>query len=345
MDHFFAAIEEREHPEFKGKPVVVGSDPKEGKGRGVVSTSNYEARKFGIHSGMPISIAWKNCPNAIYLRANFKLYLETSSRIMKILRKYTKKFEQWGLDEAFLDVTGKVQDFEESKKLAEKIKKEICKGENLTSSIGIGPNKLVAKIASDYKKPDGLTVVKNNEVKRFLSLLPVRRLLWVGKKTERKLNEMGIKTIGDLAIFDLHKLVNRFGTMGKQYYQFAHGIDFSEVAERGKIKSIGRETTFETNIGNYNLVFEELDKLAQNVQKKVSKYKLAFKTITIKIRFENFETHTHGKTLTSFTNNLQDLQKIARRLIQIYFQKNRKIRLVGIRVSSLASRKGQQTLL
>ena len=188
-------------------------------------------------------------------------------------------------------------------------------------------------------------MVKNNEVKKFLSPLSVRRLLWVGKKTETKLNQMGIKTIGDLAEVDLPKLVKRFGTMGKRYYQFAQGIDFTKVGDREKIKSIGRETTFETNIGDYNLVIEALDRLAQNVQKKVSKHKLSFKTITIKIRFENFETHTHGKTLTSFTDNLQNLQKIAKKLIQRYFQKNRKIRLVGIRVSTLVSRNGQQTLV
>lgn len=345
MDYFYAAIEEREHPEFKGKPVVVGSNPKEGKGRGVVSTSNYEARKFGIYSGMPISTAWKRCPDAIYMLPNFKLYVETSSRIMKLLRKYSKKFEQWGLDEAFLDISLKVQVFDDAKKLAEKIKKEIHKSEKLTCSIGIGPNKLVAKIASDFKKPDGLTVVTKNEVKRFLSPLSVRRLLWIGKKTEGKLNKMGIKTIGDLAAFDLPTLVKRFGVMGTQYYQFAHGIDNSEVAERGRIKSIGRETTFETNIEDYNLVNKTLDKLAQRVQREVSKRKILFKTVTIKIRFENFETHTHGKTLASFTDSLQDLQKTARKLVQIYFRKNRTIRLVGVRVSTLASRKGQKTLL
>ncbi len=345
MDQFYAAVEEREHPEFKGKPVVVGADPKGGNGRGVVSTSNYEARKFGIHSGMPISRAWKCCPGAVYVIPNFKLYVKTSSRIMKLLRKHADKFEQWGLDEAFLDVSSKVRDFEEAKKFAEKIKQEIRKSENLTCSIGIGPNKLVAKIASDFKKPDGLTVVREKAVERFLSPLPVRRLLWVGKKTERKLNEMGIKTIGDLAAFDVSMLVERFGTMGAQYHLFAHGIDESEVSERGEIKSVGREITFETNTNDYNLVLKTLDRLAQRVHREVSKHKMLFKTVTIKIRYGNFETHTHGKTLASFTNRLQDLQKAARELAQVYFRKNRTIRLVGVRVSTLASRKGQKTLV
>ncbi len=345
MDQFYAAVEEREHPEFKGKPVVVGADPKGGKGRGVVSTSNYEARKFGIHSGMPISRAWKRCPDAIYVPPSFKLYVKTSSRIMKLLRKYADKFEQWGLDEAFLDVSSKVRNFEEAKKLAEKIRQEIRKSEKLTSSIGIGPNKLVAKIASDFKKPNGLTVVTEKEVEMFLSSLPVRKLLWVGKKTERKLNDMGIKTIGDLASFDLATLVDRFGKMGTQFHLFAHGIDESEVSERGEIKSVGREITFETNTDNYNLVLRTLDKLAQRIHREISKHNMLFKTVTIKIRYGNFETHTHGKTLASFTNRLQDLQKAAQELAQVYLRENRTIRLVGVRVSTLASGKVQRTLL
>jgi DNA polymerase IV (DinB-like DNA polymerase) len=344
MDQFFAAVEEREHPEFRGKPVVVGADPKGGKGRGVVSTCNYEARKFGIHSGMPISRAWHRCPEAIYVIPNFKLYVETSLRIMKTLRRHADKFEQWGLDEAFLDVTPKVANFEEAIKLAEKIKREIREREKLTCSIGIGPNKLVAKIASDFKKPDGLTVVRVNDVEEFLAPLPVRKLLWVGKKTEHKLNEMGIRTIGDLAAFDVSELVEKFGVMGKQYHLSAHGIDESEVSEKGEIKSVGRETTFETNTDDYDLVLKTLEELSLKVHREVSEREMLFKTVTIKIRYGNFETHTHGKTLASFTNRLQDLQKAASELAQAYLRENRMIRLVGVRVSSLTSRKGQRTL-
>ena len=344
MDQFYAAVEERQHPEFKGKPVVVGADPKGGKGRGVVSTCNYEARKFGIHSGMPISRAWKRCPDAIYVPPNFKLYVETSFRIMKILRKHGDKFEQWGLDEAFLDISSKVRNFEGAAKLAEKIKREIRKREKLTCSIGVGPNKLIAKVASDFKKPNGLTVVKENDVERFLAPLPVRKLLWVGKKTEHKLNEMGIRTIGDLAAFDVSELVEKFGVMGKQYHLSAHGIDESEVAERGEIRSISRETTFETNTDDYDLVLETLDKLAQKVHKETLGHKMLFKTVTVKIRYGNFETHTHGKTLAFSTNRLEDLQKAARELALDYLHENKTIRLVGVRVSSLTSSKGQKTL-
>src|SRR3989304_595178 len=169
MDHFYTAVEEREHPEYKGNPVVVGADPKEGKGRGVVSTSNYEARKAGVRSGMPISRAWKLCPEAIYLPPNFPLYIKVSKEIMEIAQKYADKFEQWGIDEAFLDVSTRVKDYTDAEALANQIKREITMKEQLTCSIGIGPNKLIAKMASEYRKPDGLTVVKDAETEAFLT--------------------------------------------------------------------------------------------------------------------------------------------------------------------------------
>ncbi|RJS80739.1 DNA polymerase IV, partial [Candidatus Bathyarchaeota archaeon] len=295
MDHFFTAIEERKHPEFKGKPVIVGADPKGGKGRGVVSTCNYEARKFGVRSGMPISRAWKLCPEAVYLPVNYELYTKVSSKIMAILRKYADKFEQWGIDEAFLDVSSKVKDYAEAERLARQIKLEIYEREGLTCSIGIGPNKLVAKIASDFQKPDGLTVVKAEDVEKFLSPLPVRKLLWVGRKTEQKLRAMGIRTIGDLARFDPTVLAEAFGVMGTQLYLMAHGIDRSEVEERGEIKSISRERTFEEDTNDFELVLETLEKLAEEVHGDVLEQNLYFKTVTVKVRYENFETHTHSR--------------------------------------------------
>jgi DNA polymerase IV (DinB-like DNA polymerase) len=182
MDHFYTAVEEREHSEIKGKPVIVGADPKQGKGRGVVSTSNYEARKSGVRSGMPISQAWRLCPNAVYLPPNFPLYIKVSGEIMALARKYAGRFEQWGIDEAFLEVTGKAGSWVEAEAVAHQIKQAIKEKEGITASIGVGPNKLVAKIASDFQKPDGLTIVKEEEVEKFLNPLPVRKLLWVGAK-------------------------------------------------------------------------------------------------------------------------------------------------------------------
>jgi DNA polymerase IV (DinB-like DNA polymerase) len=345
MDHFFAAVEERKHPEYEDKPLVVGADPKEGKGRGVVSTCNYEARKYGIRSGMPISRAWKLCPHAVYLPVNHRLYEEVSSRIMKILRRYADKFERWGIDEAFLDVSTKVKDYKDAERLARRIKREIYERERLTCSIGVGPNKLVAKIASDFRKPDGLTIVKEVDVKAFLAPLPVDKLLWVGKKTARKLNAMGIKTIGDLADYDPSVLTEKFGSWGTQIYLYAQGIDNSEVQERWEIKSMSRDTTFEEDTSDVNLILKTLDSLVEDVHKQLIESKFTCKTVTVKVRFEDFETHTHGKTLPFLTDRLEDIRKTARELLRETLSPDKKLRLVGIRLSNLVSSKKQKKLI
>jgi DNA polymerase IV (DinB-like DNA polymerase) len=345
MDHFYTAVEERERPEYKGKPVVVGADPKEGKGRGVVSTSNYEARKADVRSGIPISRAWKLCPEAIYLPPNFPLYIKVSNEIMEITRKYADKFEQWGLDEAFLDVSARVKNYSKAEVLAKQLKREIKEKEHLTCSIGVGPNKLIAKTASDYQKPDGLTIVKENEAEAFLAPLPVRKLLWVGRKTESKLRKIGINTIGDLARYDPKLLAEAFGVMGTQMHLMARGIDRSEVEARNEVKSISHETTFEEDTDDAEAVIKALDALGAEVSKEVTAQKLFFKTITIKVRYENFETHTRSKTLPFITNRLKDLQKMARQLLNDYLKRDRKIRLIGVRVSNFVKGKKQKTLV
>ncbi len=344
MDHFFTAVEEREHPEIKGKPVIVGADPKGGSGRGVVSTSNYEARKFGVRSGMPISRAYRLCPEGVYLPVDFGLYGRVSDEIMTLLRSHADKFEQWGVDEAFLDVSSRVRDYAEAEQLASEIKKEILEKEGLTCTIGVGPNKLIAKIATEMKKPDGLTVVRDEEVEHFLSDLPVRRLLWVGKKTEQKLLSMDIKTIGDLAHYDPSVLAETFGVMGTQLYLMAHGVDGGEVAERGEVKSIGRESTFEEDTSDFDAVLTLVDELAKQVHEDMMTRKFFFKTITIRVRYENFETHIHGKTLPFMSDRLIDIQKAARELMWHYLRPDRKVRLVGVRVSNFVSADKQKTL-
>jgi DNA polymerase IV (DinB-like DNA polymerase) len=344
MDHFFTAIEERERPELKDKPVIVGADPKGGIGRGVVSTSNYLARKFGVRSGMPISRAWKLCPDAVYLPVNYKLYLDVSGRIMNILRRHAGKFEQWGIDEAFLDVTAKVNDYVSAEALAMHIKGEICTQERLTSSVGISSNKLVAKIASDFQKPDGLTLVKEEDIEEFLAPLPVRKLLWVGRKTGQKLEDMGIKTVGELAHHDPQVLTDAFGEMGKQLHLMALGIDRSEVQERNWIKSISREFTFQEDTDDLDSILRNLDVLSEEVYADALKQQLQFKTVTIKVRYSNFETHTHSRTLPFITNRLLDVERAARELLQPYLKLERKIRLIGVRVSSLVSSEKQRTL-
>jgi DNA polymerase IV (archaeal DinB-like DNA polymerase) len=344
MDHFYTAVEERERPEIRGKAVIVGSNPKGGKGRGVVSTSNYVARKVGVRSGMPISRAWRLCPEAVYLPPNFLLYIKVSGHIMKLACKYADKFEQWGIDEVFLDVSKKVADFAEAEELAQRIKQEIKEKEGLTASIGVGPNKLIAKVARDFQKPDGLTVVREEEAEVFLSPLPVRKLLWVGRKTEAKLKALGVNTIGDLARYDASALLGIFGVMGLQMHLMARGIDRSEVEERVGVKSISHETTFEEDTADPSEVIEALAALCVEVQKETENQNFVFKTVTLKIRYENFETHTKSKTLPFLTNRLYDLQKTERELLSPYLCSDRKVRLIGARVSSLVSREKQKTL-
>jgi DNA polymerase IV (DinB-like DNA polymerase) len=344
MDHFYTAIEEREHPEYKGKPVVVGADPKEGKGRGVVSTSNYEARKAGVRSGMPISRAWKLCPETVYLQPNFPLYIKVSNEIMDIARKYADKFEQWGIDEAFLDVSARVKDYAEAEALAKQIKREIREKERLTCSIGMGPNKLIAKTASDYQKPDGLTIVKEGEAEAFLAPLSARKLLWVGRKTEAKLKTMGINAIGDLARYDPTVLAEKFGVMGTQMHLMARGIDRSEVEARTDVKSISHETTFEEDTADADTVLRALDALSEEVCREALNQNLFFKTVTVKLRYENFETHTRSKTLAFMTNRAQDLKKTAKELLQTYLRSDRKVRLIGVRVSNFVKGEKQKTL-
>ena len=344
MDHFYTAVEEREHPEYKGKPVIVGADPKEGKGRGVVSTSNYKARRAGVRSGMPISRAWKLCPEAIYLPPNFPLYIRVSNEIMDIARKYADKFEQWGIDEAFLDISTRVKSYAEAEALAKQLKREIREKEGLTCSIGIGPNKLIAKTASDYQKPDGLTTVKEDEAEAFLAPLPVRKLLWVGRKTEAKLKTMGINTIGDLAHYDPTVLAEKFGVIGAQMHLMARGIDRSEVEPRTEVKSISHETTFEEDTDDADTVLKALDALSEEACREALNQNLFFKTVTIKLRYENFETHTRSKTLPFITNRPQDLKKTAKELLQTHLQSDRKVRLIGVRVSSFVKGEKQKTL-
>jgi DNA polymerase IV (DinB-like DNA polymerase) len=294
---------------------------------------------------MPISQAWRLCPEAVYLPPNFPLYIKVSDEIMAIARRYAGKFEQWGIDEAFLDVTDKVKDYTGAEVLAGQIKQEIKEKEGLTCSIGVGPNKLVAKIASDFQKPDGLTVVREEEVEVFLAPLSVRKLLWVGRKTEAKLKALGVNTIGDLARYDSSALTSMFGVMGLQMHLMAQGIDRSEVEERVGVKSVSHETTFEEDTADAAVILQALDMLCVEVQKETENQHLLFKTVTLKIRFQHFETHTKSKTLPFLTNRLVDLQKTAKELASAYLSEGREVRLVGVRVSSLVSMEKQKTLL
>lgn len=340
LNAFFAAVEERENPELKGKPVVIGAAVKEGQGRGIVNTGNYESRKFGIRSGMPVSEAYKLCPQAVFLKPDFEKYEKVSQNVMQILKNYADKFEQGGIDEAYLDVTS--YGFDGVVNVAHLIKEKIYEAEGITCSIGIGPNKLIAKMASDFKKPDGLTVVKEEDIKKFLFPLPVEKLLGVGRKTKAKMEDMEIKTIGDLANYRIQKLEERFGVMGFYFHQLANGIDDSEVAAYSERKSFGREITFERDVDDNERIIKTAETLADQVIEDSKGF--SFRTVTVKVRYENFETHTISKTLSAITNSSDNLKFFAKQLLIPYIGKS-KIRLIGVRVSNLFSMERQKTLL
>ena len=331
MDAFFAAVEQMRHPELVGKPVIIGGagDPTM---RGVVSTASYEARKYGIHSAMPLQRAYRLCPEAIFLPVDYDEYMRISEKIKDILRSFTPLIENVGIDEAFLDITDIDMESEEvAKKIKERIKKEV----GLTCSIGIGPNKLIAKIASDMKKPDGLTLISEEDIKGTIWPLPARKLWGVGPKTERRLNEMGILTIGDLASVPLESLTEEFGkSYGNYLYESSRGVDESPVITYWEPKSISRETTFQIDTDNWDVIAKNLAELTRDVVDTMKESGYKGKTVTVKIRFSDFNTYTRAKTLDDFSDSLEIIRKAAfEALGRIELKK--KVRLVGVRVSSL----------
>jgi nucleotidyltransferase/DNA polymerase involved in DNA repair len=245
MDAFFAAVEQRDRPELRGRPVIVGADPKGGRGRGVVSTASYEARRFGVGSAMPISQAWRACPHGIYVRPDMERYARESRRVMDILRRFTDRVEPVSIDEAFLDVTAGARALGPGETVARRLKDEIQGETALTASVGVATSKLVAKVASDMRKPDGLVVVPPGEEAAFLAPLHVRRLWGVGPRMEEQLAKLGVVTIGDLAALEPTRLERRLGTHGHDLQLLARGIDGREVhADSEEAKSIGQEHTF-----------------------------------------------------------------------------------------------------
>ena len=347
MDSFFSAIEVREHPELKGLPVVVGGNVgdagiESGKIRGVVSTCSYEARKYGIHSAMALSRAYKLCPDAKFLPVNMQLYRRVSAAIMAILRTKADKMEQVSIDEAFLDISSRVRDWTEARAYAERIKAEIWAKERLTCSIGVAPNKTIAKIASDFEKPDGLTVVEDCNAKEFLAPLPVKCIPGVGPKTENILKQMGILKIGQLASADVQSLVARLGKYGERLHLIANGIDDSDVEPAYERKSVSRERTFTEDTDYMAMLEERVEELAYELHKALKTEGLVFKTVGIKVKYEDFSVITRAKTLRAFHSDLETLKRIAKELMMGVNakregkEKRKKIRLVGVRVSNLS---------
>ncbi len=330
-----------------GKPLVVGADPKSGRGRGVVTSCSYEARKFGVRSGMPISQAYKLCPppTGIYVRPDFRLYGETSERVMSILRGFADKFEQTSIDEAFLDVSDRCKTFDDGRELALKMKEQVMAKEGLTTSIGVAPNKSIAKMASEMEKPDGLTVVRPEKVKEFLTPLPVEKISGVGKKTTQFLHGVEIETIGQLSQVPAKKLTDWFGKGGVWLWAIASGLEETPVEERPLRKSISVEQTFEHDVRNRALAREALDALEDEVHERLLNEGLMFRTVGIKVRFEGFATFTRERTHTGYADDTGVISEYVKTLFREFERDPRKIRLVGVRLSDLRPAEGKQVRL
>ncbi|WP_319506498.1 DNA polymerase IV [uncultured Methanolobus sp.] len=344
MDSFYSSVEARERPDLKGLPVVVGSDPKGGSGRGVVSTCSYEARRFGIHSGMPISKAYRLCPDAVYLPVNMKLYKDASEKIMDVIRIFADKFQQVSVDEAYIDIGDSISDYESATLLAQKIKSEVKRLQGLKCSIGVAPNKVIAKIASDFNKPDGLTVVRPEGVQDFLFPLHASKIPGIGKKTQPILQEIGIETVGQLASCDVQLLIARFGKFGVVMHQLANGIDMREVKEREEVKSISTEDTFDEDISDPGEIERSLTGLSEKVYTSLIKKRFRFRTVTLKVRFEDFRTYTRAKTLHAATTDKEAIRKTSLSLMEEFLGKGR-FRLLGVGVTKLEKLDERQTYL
>jgi DNA polymerase-4 len=344
MDAFFAAVEQRDRPELRGKPVIVGADPKGGRGRGVVSTASYEARRFGVGSAMPISQAWRRCPHGIYLHPDMEKYARESERIMAVFRSYTDLVEPVSIDEAFLDVTGSARALGTGDEIGRKLKVAIRKDTELTASVGVASSKLVAKIASDMQKPDGLVVVPPGTEAGFLAPLPIRRLWGVGPKMEETLAKLGVATIGDLAALDPARLERRLGTHGHDLRKLARGEDDRHVvAEGAGAKSIGQEHTYDRDTADAARLRATLLDLADGVAGRLRAHGLRARTVTLKYRDEDFHTTTHARTLGAGTDSGNALFQTASALFA-EVHRGKKVRLLGIYASHFGDESPQLAL-
>ena len=342
MDSFFASVEMRENFELRGKPVIIGADPRNGSGRGVVSTCSYEARKYGVHSAMPVSKAYMLCPQGIFLPVNMPLYREVSHNVMEILREYSDKFEQVSIDEAYLDVSH-LGSFAAAEILAEEIQRRIKSHERLTCSVGVGKSKVVAKIASDFRKPAGITIVPAEKSEEFLRPLPIGKVPGIGKKSQKVLTDAGIVTVGDLLDFDVQKLISILGRHAADLKEFAAGNDSREVEERDGQKSVGRERTYQEDTKDMTKILETVGFICTEVHRVISSNALLFRTVTVKIRYTGFITKTRSVTLPRSTNDVDLMYETAVALINANLDREKAVRLIGVYVSNFDSLKGRRT--
>ena len=334
MDAFFAQIEQRDNPGYKNKPLIVGGPVN----RGVVSTASYEARKYGLHSGMPLYKARKLCPEGIYVPVDMEKYLCESRKIRDIFYRFTPLVEPVGCDEAFLDVTGCEKLFGEAIEIARKIKGAIYEKTNLTSSAGIGPNKFFAKLASNLGKPNGLTVLDNTpDIIEKIRLLPVSNIWGIGRVTEESLAKMGIKTIGEIADTPLEILRLKFKEMGEFMHNMASGIDNREVVPYSEPKSIGRETTLSEDTSEAGKIKSILLNLSQKISSNLAREGYKGKTVTLKIRYSDFKGGTARITLSKYTDSMFEIFKASFLLLEKFDLIRNKIRMIGVSVSNLKS--------
>jgi DNA polymerase-4 len=333
LDAFFVSVEQVDNPGLKGKPVVVGGKP---EGRGVVAAASYEARAFGLHSGMPLATASRLCPQAIFIQGSFPKYREASRKFMEILADFSPYLEPMGLDEAYLDATGFESLHGSIKQMAQRIKQRVKKELGINASIGIASGKVVAKVASEMSKPDGLLEVGEGEEAAFLAPLPIARLPGIGKKTEPKLKSLGIDTIGKLSATPLKALKSHFGASGELLKRFASGIDEREVEPPAAAKSASRETTFSQDIKDPARLESTLRYLGERVGADLRQKNKRARCVTLKLRYGDFATITRRKTLSQSTDSDQTIFETGQKLLkQALAGEKRAVRLIGIGVSEL----------
>ncbi|GAB4188608.1 MAG: DNA polymerase IV [Calditrichia bacterium] len=336
MDAFFASVEQLLHPEWRGKPVIVGADPKKGLGRGVVSAASYEARKYGVHSAMPVNQAYKRCPHGIFTRGHMQLYQEYSNKIFEAFDQLTPLVEPLSIDEAFLDMTGTLKFYSSPQEMGMAIKQKVKEVSGLTCSVGIAPNKSVAKIASDLNKPDGLVVVTEENLQTFMADLPITRIWGIGKKSAEVFTKLGITTCKDLWEIPYDTLITKFGKLGDHIYRISRGIDDRPVETRETIKSISNERTFGEDVGKKETLLQTLLYLSEKVAFRMKKYGFIARTVVLKLRYSDFETHTKNITLPEPVKNSNDIYRAGESLLSS-FSLRKKVRLLGIGVSGLIS--------
>lgn len=336
MDAFFASIEERDRPYLRGKPIVVGADPKMGRGRGVVSTCSYAARKFGIHSAMPISTAYNKCPGAIFLPVDMEKYAAVSHEIYEILYSFSPDIEPISIDEAFLDITGSYRLFGPSPiDVCRAIKADIRRKTALTASVGLAPTMMAAKIASDIAKPDGLVEVAADRLLDFLWPLDIRKIWGLGVKSEERLKKLGIRTIGDLAHKTPVELTGIFGKSGLEFWKLANGIDERSVSPQGDSKSVSGEVTFDSDTQDRVKIESTLVFLSEKVSRRLRETGFKAWTITLKIRLEGFKTFTRAVSMESATNFVDVIYRNVKGLFEKFDTRGKAVRLVGVRCSNL----------